>query len=62
MSFCVEAGKRMYESRAAAREARRRLGRRWPARPRDKYHSKLRPYRCQHCGYWHIGHSLKDRV
>lgn len=44
-------GKRRYDNSAAAQAAIDR-----PARERGTYAPHLRPYRCNHCGTYHIGH------
>lgn len=44
---CPGSGKRQYSSRKIGRRAARAL---YP-------HAALRPYRCDTCGYWHIGNT-----
>lgn len=49
---CRVTGKRQHESRKRARRARQAGG-----------HRHGNPYRCIHCGYWHLGrfHAAKTR-
>jgi hypothetical protein len=54
MTYCPETGKVVYESKSRALEARERIKNR-----RRKTDSKRRiwerdPYRCRHCGLWHL--------
>ena len=43
---CPKTGKYGYSTRKAAKTTNRRLG----------HHLKV--YRCDHCGYWHLGHDF----
>lgn len=51
-SVCPETGKSTFITRKDARHARRTMG---------KPGAELNAYRCDACGYWHLGH-LPDVV
>lgn len=48
VTVCPVTGKQAYTSRKQARRARQWCG------------DLLRPYRCEHCPWWHLGHIPRD--
>jgi hypothetical protein len=53
VSVCKVTGKWGYESRRAAKEGRRRQPK---LRVGSNASGSVRPYRCDHCDAWHLGH------
>lgn len=52
VGHCTDTGKAQFTSRANAKAAARRYG----------TQGEVRPFRCGHCAYWHLGHTYgKDR-
>jgi ribosomal protein L32 len=52
VGHCPTTGKAAFSDRAHAKTAARRYG----------TQNEVRPFRCGHCGYWHLGHHFgQDR-
>jgi hypothetical protein len=52
VGHCATTGKAQFTSRSSAKTTARHHG----------TQGEVRPYKCNHCGYWHLGHTYgQDR-
>lgn len=56
VATCETTGKRQYGQRRDAVATKKRMSR--LAMRRSDAH-RLNVYRCEHCGFWHVGNTLK---
>lgn len=55
---CKTTGKRCYPNELKAREAATRM---WAKQPGEMI-GDIHSFRCEACGYWHVGHWSKHKV
>lgn len=63
LTTCAWAGKVTFRTFGQATRSLRNLMRRDFRKGRDRsWGGRLTPYRCRHCGGWHIGRQQKEAV